>query len=502
MLKIIYRCAIIDKQAKNMKRNIALNISRILSLWTFILLASFFLITCKQRDNSLKDSQSYKITYKLNGGTNNPDNPDSYTPKTKDIALKPATRDGYDFINWFDNKDFEHLPIKKIKKGSMGNKKLWAKWSKKINFPHIFIRTENDEPIVEKKKYLNASINFKGYGFFPDKNINGKIRGRGNSSWRKYKKPYKIKLNDKTELAGMKKAKKWVLLANYLDVSLMRNAVAMQIGKGFGLEYTNNIIPVNLSINGRYLGQYNLTEQIEVKKNRIEAMDDILLELDAYYDKDYKFKSKKSNLPVMFKSPKKPSTELFNSVKAEINNLDNLIDIGNFSETNGALNILDKDSLAKYILVYLFTQNEEINYPRSTYMYKDKTSGKYKMGPIWDFDWAFGYNPLGQGIFFSKYDSLVFESPAIKPGTKFFSKLMSDPTIKTALKTEWKNYRKNKFSDLLQFADDYYNAQKKSKTKDYEVWKIGIGKFDTEYNALKTWIKKRAEFLDKYIESL
>lgn len=73
---------------------------------------------------------NYSITYKLNGGKNNKANPSKYTVTTKTITLKNPTRKGYNFKGWYSNKECTKK-VTKIKKGSTGNVKLYAKWVKK-----------------------------------------------------------------------------------------------------------------------------------------------------------------------------------------------------------------------------------------------------------------------------------------------------------------------------------------------------------------------------------
>ena len=70
---------------------------------------------------------TYKITYKLNGGKNNKKNPSKYTVSTKTITLKAPTKKGYTFLGWFTDSKFKKK-ITRIKNGSTGNKKLYAKW--------------------------------------------------------------------------------------------------------------------------------------------------------------------------------------------------------------------------------------------------------------------------------------------------------------------------------------------------------------------------------------
>lgn len=99
------------------------------------------------------------------------------------------------------------------------------------------------------------------------------IKGRGNSTWNYPKKPYNFKLDDKTSVLGMAKAKKWTLLANYFDYSLIHNVYGWEFAKAFGIPYTSEYRLVDLYINGNYLGNYAVCESVEVGENRVDIND-------------------------------------------------------------------------------------------------------------------------------------------------------------------------------------------------------------------------------------
>lgn len=101
-----------------------------------------------------------------------------------------------------------------------------------------------------------------------------KIVAHGNSSWDySKKKPYNIKLPKKVSLYGMGKAKKWALLGNYLDHSMIRNKATLEMSRAVGMEYVMNSIFVDLYADGSYRGTYQLIERIQVQKNRVNIKD-------------------------------------------------------------------------------------------------------------------------------------------------------------------------------------------------------------------------------------
>jgi hypothetical protein len=170
--------------------------------------------------------------------------------------------------------------------------------------PHIYIDTENNSPIDSKENYLSATLTIDGKKKYKDFTGKTKIRGRGNSTWYYPKKPYRIKLNSKASLFDLPAEKNWVLLANYLDETHLLNAVALKIGKLMQMPFTNNIIPVEVTLNGEYQGCYMFTEQVEVGSNRVNVGEDgLLLNLDTQYEDPWQFISSTFNLPVLVKYP-------------------------------------------------------------------------------------------------------------------------------------------------------------------------------------------------------
>lgn len=102
-----------------------------------------------------------------------------------------------------------------------------------------------------------------------------KMSGRGNGTWSTStpKLPYNVKLAKSTSLLGMPAAKKWCLLANYGDSSLVKNQLTYDFAKYIGIKYQPTCKPVDLYVNQQYLGSYQLAEKVEIKSNRINIDD-------------------------------------------------------------------------------------------------------------------------------------------------------------------------------------------------------------------------------------
>ena len=143
------------------------------------------------------------------------------------------------------------------------------------DIPVIYIDVEYGQEVISKEQYQNAMIKMSGSKQYPTSvQYEGatEIKGRGNSTWELPKKPYRLKLEEKADLYGMGESKHWVLLANYLDKSLLRNQIALELGDEMGL-YSVKSILVDVVLNGRKVGNYQLCEHIRVDQNRVNIYD-------------------------------------------------------------------------------------------------------------------------------------------------------------------------------------------------------------------------------------
>ena len=364
--------------------------------------------------------------------------------------------------------------------------------------PRLDIATTGNAPINSTDTYVTATISIDGLGIFDNYKGSAQIRGRGNSTWSFPKKPYKFKLDENKGLLGMAAEKDWVLLANYLDGTHMLNAVAMKTGQLLNLPFTNHIEPVEVYLNGQYQGLYMLTEQIEVKKNRVNVGNEgVLVQLEQYYDEPWKFRSAAYRLPVMVMHPELTNAEELVPIKAQFEQMETLVARSDFPNNN-VLDFIDAESVADYFLANMLTDNRELNHPKSTFMHKTKT-GKWSMGPIWDFDWAYAYEKTQRH--FSTFDQPMLWSPA-SDGTRFFSKLMAVPAVKTAMKQKWADFKTQKLPELQAYVDDYALKIEDARARDYQKWKRGNLDFKNDVVTLKLWLKNRAVYMDEFIGRL
>lgn len=274
------------------------------------------------------------------------------------------------------------------------------KWEIGPNVPTFHIDITDDPKLSEvesKTDYLNGSLRIEGCGIVDDFTGDMQIRGRGNSTWNYPKKAYRIKFPEKTKICGYKKAKNYVLLANFIDYSMMRNEAACLAAQYVGMPYPTHAMPVDVYFNKALKGSYMLMEKVgfnngSVDLKKEDEANSIMFELDTNYDEPMRQASKFFRLPVMLKDPDAPA----DPAEAEIWYADWMAD---FNEMDRAVyegrnigDYIDYTTLAKYLICYNLACNQELNHPKSVYLYKTK-GGKYQFGPCWDFDWAYGYQP-------------------------------------------------------------------------------------------------------------
>ena len=366
--------------------------------------------------------------------------------------------------------------------------------------PELTITT-TDPSIAEipsKDYYLEGTLAVNGRGGYEDYTGKTEVKGRGNSTWGYPKKPYRLKLNKKAEICGLGKAKNYVLLANHLDPTLMLNSVAFKIGRLLELPFTNHAIPVDVVLNGIYKGSYLLTEQIEVKENRVDLDENnsVMWELDSYWDDEPKFKSTAFNLPVMVKDPDL-TTEQFEYWKKDFNAFTTQF-AKEPLEGNSYVDMIDIESVAKFLITFNLVHNMEINHPKSVFLHKEG-NGKYVMGPIWDFDWAYDYE--GTSNHFGRYKTPLFSSSMNGVGTAFFQRFLQDSRVKAIYKRTWQDFKNNKLDALLQYVDDYAVMLKPSVERNSELWE-NTRSFDTKVKELKTWLRNRADYIDSEVSKL
>ena len=372
--------------------------------------------------------------------------------------------------------------------------------------PVMRIDTETGNFINSKVTYVNAhmklteDVKTRGAGDVLEADL--QIKGRGNSTWGVStwpKKPYRLKFNEKVSLLGEHKDRSWVLLANFADKSAIRNHVAFYMGKISNLEYTSSSHFVELFLNGRYDGTYEVCEKIKISNHRVAVGDDgFLLEVDTCApeesDSRYFYIYSLDN-PVNIKEPETQYGDAnFNYIEDYLNKVDVALYGYNFTDPDkGWKAYMDMDSFVDWYLINEIAHNTDAQMFTSCFM-SLKRGGKLKMGPLWDFDLAFGntdYWARGPEGFWVK-------------NSDWFDRLFDDPVFVKRVKERF-DYFYERMPDIMREIDATQQYLKYSAAANENRWhafynyvapNVEIwGAYQNEVQSVKEWLKNRMEWL-------
>ena len=330
------------------------------------------------------------------------------------------------------------------------------------------------------------------------------IKGRGNSTWDwSDKKPYQIKFNKKQSVLGMAKAKKWILLANAFDDSMLKNKIAYYMADELNMTYSPDYEYADLWIDGEYRGTYMIGEKVEIDNNRLNLTNDdgLIMEYDAafYTEENYGFYD--SYLKNHFTLKEAVNEDSDAKIKSNVNMFQQKLDTFMSFLTNTNLSgitlsqlgkYIDVDSFAKYYLVSEYLGNHEA-YVSSWFWYVDGASDVLHLGPVWDYDTCMKYGSDDQ---FGKNASLLFNALMKIPSfSNYVNKLFSE--------------NKSMISGLASYASGVADTISGSADMNYTRWKF-LGKktqklsnssyfantYDEAVSTLTSWLNSRYSWYD------
>ena len=207
----------------------------------------------------------------------------------------------------------------------------------------------------------------------------------------------------------MGRNKHWVLLANTLDSSLLKNRIVEYMGTAMGLDFTTRSLPVDLVVNGMYMGSYVLGQNVRIDESRIEiarisedaawepeVTGGYLLMMEPAADDPYGVITTERGVTFSIKTPDLTDYSDEHAagrdaqvayMKGFLNKLEEAIYSDDLRDKNGVhySEYMDVESAASYWWIQEFTENGDAFITGSTYLYKDQ-DGKLCWGPLWDFD--------------------------------------------------------------------------------------------------------------------
>ena len=373
-----------------------------------------------------------------------------------EVSMSPSGarlqhNDGNGFVDWDGTSEIDFSAGKVIRVTKDGTSRDYVVKITNTGLPVVVInqpnttatglKDSNGKPVEANQSWSNAGVNvvakevdfdkleetpgnitiYEADGTISLATATSMTRLRGNTTKDYPKKPFAIKLADKAKVLGMPKHKRWVLLANWKDRSLMRNHIALGVARIFseqlggakedalktdGIPWNVRGQFVEVVYNGVHIGNYYLCEQIKIDSNRVPVQKEYekdkgavtkeqmaeygyLLEVDDNFDEAGKFMTK-HHLPFMFKDDVDDAGVILSNIKSKVQGIeDNLYKGYKGTSSTGyadAYKDLDLPSVVDQLLIYEMSMNTEFRHPKSVYMYMDGL-GKLKAGPVWDFDW-------------------------------------------------------------------------------------------------------------------
>ena len=373
------------------------------------------------------------------------------------------------------------------------------------------------------------------------------IRGRGNSSWSTFvKKPYKIKLEDASDLFGMGENKHWVLLSGACDRSMLDNRFTYQLADAIGLPYSIQCLNVDVYMNGKYMGDYLLSEQVRIDDNRVE-LDDLTADYneDTMTDQElsggyllgkinnsasigeYGFQTEHgSEFTVV--EPESDGDFSYDKANDYIEGFIQRIEYAIFQEKNedgiveNVWDLMDLESTVKYFLIQYISNNSDAYHNTSTYMYKARdlvkedgsvSESKLYWGPIWDFDmgWCSSVEAtvpedvIIDDIWMSyllKYDE-TFQQALVKYWPEVREGLVNiasddgilDGYVDEMLPSAIHNYQVNHW---IKWIDTYEESEAVEEDQEYVIKDYYLDLIAAQ----KKWIMTRVKWMDEHIDHL
>ncbi len=332
--------------------------------------------------------------------------------------------------------------------------------------PVMFINTEGAVPITSKEEYVYADYYVDNMGIEGIENVGSQdapqlmeIRGRGNYTWSDFdKKPYRIKLDQKTPLLGMKRNKHFALLAHPDDkLGFLRNTVGFELSRRLGLAWTPAQQPVEVVLNGDYLGLYMLTEIIRVEPDRVNITEQAnyetnrflitggwLVEIDNYLEEEQirTVEGNGNSIWSTYKSPELLSDEQRSYLTGLINTANAAIYV-NDKTNNSWEKYIDPDTLACFYLTQELLDDTE-SFHGSCYWHKENgDSTKIMFGPVWDFGNAFHRTP----------NRFIYDQPAFTQ--TWIGEIAKFPHFQEIVLKHWNRYVRIHHKSMDEFIDDF-----------------------------------------------
>ena len=380
------------------------------------------------------------------------------------------------------------------------------------NLPTVSIHTEDGVIPYDKEHQIPSQltvISDDGTSLISE---TGTTRERGNASRDFPKKPYRIKFDKKQHMPGAPgKAKKWTLINNYGDKTLMRNLLAFELSRRMGMPYTPYGRAVDVLLNGEYKGCYQLCDQVQVNSHRVDIEEmtpednsgsaltgGYLIEVDAYAYNETSWFYSNQRTPVTIKSPSDDSITIQQTqyIKNHFNKMESQWST-----------YLDRNTFLRHFLVGELSGNTDTYW--SVYMYKHRDNDTIYTGPVWDFDLAFENDNRTYPIN-SKTDYIYRSGGSYAGNMKNFvdNIVVRNATARARLLELWDEARQGGVTEegMVAYLDSLEEDLQRSQQLNFVRWPIMNqrvhqnpriwGSYAAEVENVRSFLKERIQWMD------
>lgn len=383
-----------------------------------------------------------------------------------------------------------------------------------IQVPRITIVTEdgNGTALLKKDGYVNASVSITDTdGSMMSDSVQFKVRGNTTAMDHILKKAYTFKFSKKKDVLGMGKGKKWALIANAFDPTLLRNYTAFELAYELGLEYASNQRFVELWVDGSYRGCYTLYEPVQEGKDRVDidiesndGMNDFLIEYEAQRVEDDVTYFTVDDLRFISSEPEEPTDEQLSYISDTMKDIIATLKRGTREDIEA---VIDVESFSKYYLLNELFKTYDFDMSSVFFYYKD---GKLYAGPPWDYDISSGNE---NGIYNTPRIMGAYRTTGIFAGTRNLLKYICDKQwfndVVKNVYNEHYAFIRNMYIDgglidtlSAEYAELFERNYAFGTNKITKHWlnivKPPLATYQQNLDYFKNWLKERDEWLSDY----
>ena len=319
----------------------------------------------------------------------------------------------------------------------------------------------------------------------------------GETEWGK--NDYRLNFTNAVSLLNMPSHKDWKLVPNVNDITMLHNQTAFSMSRMSNLEYTPRFQYVDLMFNGRYSGTYMLGENLSASTSRVDVGSDGFILSIGSTTSGSVFTTPRLEKPVSILSPSSQTVTVINYITNVVREAENVLFASNFKNpSTGWQKYMDINSFVDWYLINEIAKNEKGAFWSNCIM-NYKRGGKLKMGPVWDFETAFGNA--------GKTSSVGF----VIKNVNWYQRLFQDPAFVAKVKERF-DYFYNNQADILnsinenaqrlkyavQEDDSKWDTFEAYNSSNLDVWVLYQG----HVSSMKSWLAERMNWLKVQFDAM